>query len=360
MRSLLHLKVLSLPFLVFLTSCTGQVNRIDQLEFADKNFKKCVANQNLILVSEVEEIDCQRIDITSVEEIKYFKNLKALNIAGNSGLTKVDLSQNLQLEVLDLSENDSITELDISNNLKLKELNVSYVGIEELDMSLSPILAKLVAIPAKFSTLKVSPQHSFEHVFINNHAENPLYELDFTNSPQLIYLGIRNLPLKKLNISNNPKIKTLQISGTQISSLDLSQNLNLEEILTDGTIENWNLSAMKNLRVFWYSGSYNLKELDVTKNTQLEGLEVKNTLLQNINLLNNPRLKTLNLSNNKITALDITTNTKIEHLDLQNNLLKKLDISNNLHLKFAAITSGNPMTLEDVNLADSQYVRILN
>lgn len=256
--------------LIIVPACGAQPEMISQVNFSDKNLKDCILKQNLTRVSEIEKIDCQWEHVKSVDEIKYFKNLKILDLEGNRELKKVDVSQNLKLEFLDLSENNYISKIDLSSNLKLRDLDVSYLEISTLDISKNVDLEKLVVQGAKFSELKISKLVKIKHLHILNYAKEPKYDLSFVNTPNLEHLNITNLPLKKLDVSKALDLKFISVSDTEIPSLDLSKNMKLEKISTDELIENLDLTDMSNLTDFSYYGANNLSDLDLSKNKELK------------------------------------------------------------------------------------------
>jgi hypothetical protein len=87
-------------------------------------------------------------DLTGIQD---FTNLEKLVIL-YSGITELDVSQNLQLKILDCSSNN-LTTLDVSSNTLLEELHIGNYGIDvapfnmiqEIDLSQNPNIKMLDA-----------------------------------------------------------------------------------------------------------------------------------------------------------------------------------------------------------------------
>ena len=72
-----------------------------------------------------------------------------------------------------------------------------------------------------------------------------------------------------------------------------------------------------------------LMEADLSKNDNLEEVNLSGNNLSKLDISQNIGLKKLDVRDNKLNELDISKNTKLEYLDISGNNLTKLDVSNN-------------------------------
>ena len=79
-------------------------------------------------------------------------------------------------------------------------------------------------------------------------------------------------------------------------------------------------------------GSNQLKELDLSNNTELWDLNCSGNQLTSLDVSNNTELRFLVCPNNKIKELDLSNNLELRNLYCPENRLKKLDVSGNAKL----------------------------
>ena len=97
--------------------------------------------------------------------------------------------------------------------------------------------------------------------------------------------------LKSFQISDNIGLKSLKIVGTNLLSLDVSKNINLEKIELLTTLKLANLKFNNNIKDVKLYNQVDLKSLDFN-NIKLENLYIKKfTELTNISFQNNKNLK---------------------------------------------------------------------
>jgi len=142
-----------------------------------------------------------------------------------------------------------------------------------------------------------------------------IYEKDkldknFLDSVQILH-GNREVA-ELQNISNLkgieyfPNLKVLALAGTKIKEVDFSSNPDLETLFLPEVFMMWS------------------------------GVEIKGTsLLEKINIKNNPNLKNLmlHLNPNKENTIDLSGNPNLEALYLEKSNLKEIDLTNKPHLQ---------------------------
>lgn len=103
---------------------------------------------------------------------------------------------------------------------------------------------------------------------------------------------------------------------------------------TDIDLSNQSLSSLTGIEYFTGLQKLNIKDthirnLDISRNTQLTELRCDDNLLQSVDVTKNTNLKVLSCSTNLIEILDLTKNTALTTLECSNNILKTLDLSKN-------------------------------
>lgn len=77
-----------------------------------------------------------------------------------------------------------------------------------------------------------------------------------------------------------------------------------------------------------------VKELDLSHNSNLEQVYCSNNALTTLNLANNPKLTILECSTTGIFELDLSNNVNLQRLDVQGTFISSLNVSNNPALKY--------------------------
>ena len=257
------------PTFIFETSLP-----INEKNFPDPNFRKYIktykaGGRDVLTVEErskVETIEVEGKNISRLEGIEAFPNLKVLNCGSNS-IQKLDLRQNPELEKLICNKNQ-LTQLDLSKNPKIYHLICSWNQLEQLDVS---NLKDLVTLDC---------------------SHNDLEQLNVKNSKSLVALNCSWNRLTELdaNVSHKSHLERVECQNNQLTSLILGQNKLLKKLncahnqLTQLNLDN--MSALEELRC----QNNQLTALDVSSSPNLTTLVLKNNHLTSLNLDNNPNL----------------------------------------------------------------------
>ena len=256
------------PTFIFETSLP-----INEKNFPDANFRKYIegniaGGRDVLTVEErskVETIEVEGKNISRLEGIEAFPNLKVLN-CGNNSIQKLDLRQNPKLETLKCNKNQ-LTQLDLSKNPQIDYLKCSENQLEQLDVS----------------HLKL------EYLYCSN---NDLEQLDVKNSKWLRELDCSKNELTKLDVdvTHKPNLERVECQNNQLTSLILGQNKLLKKLncahnqLTQLNLNN--MISLKDLNCF----NNQLTVLDVSDSPELTKLWLGNNHLTSLNLDNNPNL----------------------------------------------------------------------
>ena len=183
----------------------------------------------------------------------------------------------------------------------LKSLSINYISDERLSDSNVNISILCDTFPILFNTLK-----SLESLTLKNIPIQSQNLIDFKNS--ILNTNISTLCLNNISISKQK---------FEILYPYFKGNLKLKEL--DLSNHNCNLPVLLNMSIF--SGDNNITSLILSQNN-LDENDIK--ILSQI-ILNNPKLKSLNISKNKLTQLSCSTigfalnkTTTLEEINMSN------------------------------------------
>jgi len=138
----------------------------------------------------------------------------------------------------------------------------------------------------------------------------------------IIYLDCNNQQITNLDVTKNTALNGLDCYGNQLTTLDLTKNTALEGLGCDNN---------------------QLITLDLSKNTALTALYCSNNHIETLNVSENVELQAFNFSYNKLSFIDITKNIKLTSFTCDNNNLAAIDISKNTAL-FNLTCQNNKLT----------------
>ena len=250
-----------------------------------------------------------------------------LKIVGNPVLTE---EKARQIEALDVSKDnikkvlgdrDPITSLKGIRYLKyVRDLNCKYQKLTTLDLELNMRVERLNCYGNQLTDLWLRPTGtSLKYL---NCSVNQLNALDLSKSSELTELYCNNSKLTALDLSANKKLQIISATSNKLTTLDVR---NLPE-----------------LTYLDLQANFDLKSIDVSKNTKLESLNLAQTGLTSLNVSNNRKLVDLKVFCNQLTALDVRSNYLLKELACFENQLTALDLSSNVALEYLGV-SENPI-----------------
>lgn len=256
------------PTFIFETSLP-----INEKNFPDANFRKYIkgniaGGRDVLTVEErskVETIEVEGKNISRLEGIEAFPNLKVLN-CGNNSIQKLDLRQNPKLETLKCNKNQ-LTQLELSKNPDINYLYCSENPLEQLDVS----------------------HLELEYLYCSN---NDLEQLDVKNSKWLRELDCswNRLTGLDVDVTHKPNLIRVECQNNKLTSLILGENKGLEKLnCANNKLTQLNLNNMISLKELRCQNNQ-LTALDVSSSPDLTTLVLKNNYLTSLNLDNNPNL----------------------------------------------------------------------
>ncbi len=196
--------------------------------------------------------------VNDVKGLEYFTALEYLNCYGLSGISKIDVSNNVALKELVCSKT-GITEIDVSKNANLERLYCDYTGITKIDVSKNANLKNLEFSFTDITKIDVSKNTNLESLSCSGSG---ITKLDIKNNTALKTLICDDTGITKLDVSKNTNLSTIDISSTKISNIDFSNNKNLAYIYCNYTkISNIDISSAEHFNSIecCYSGIKALK-----------------------------------------------------------------------------------------------------
>ncbi|NBG67387.1 T9SS type A sorting domain-containing protein [Acidiluteibacter ferrifornacis] len=275
----------------------------------------------------LDSLDCSNNRLTSIPT-NMLNNLEYLS-CGTNYLTKLDLSHKTKLKFLDATGLQYLDSLNFGTNDSLKEVVLHYPLVNnDIDFSGLPNLEKLDYLYPR--NLDLTNNSKLKYLF----CPSPSGIIDVSNNPNLEYLYTSNQ--RNLDLRNSPKLKFLRCIGIYVNkkldSINLSKNINLEH-----------LELQFN----------NLKNIDLSNNTALQFIHLSFNQLSDVDFSNNINTKQLNCIGFKLEAIDVTGLTVLDSLSTGNfihsiNLLDRIDVSTNINLKKLYVQNSN-LTVLDVS-----------
>ena len=256
------------PTFIFETSLP-----INEKNFPDDNFREYIktyiaSGSNVLTVkkrSEVETIEVEGKNISRLEGIEAFPNLKVLK-CGNNSIQNLDLRQNPKLETLKCNKNQ-LTQLELSKNPDIKYLYCSENQLEQLDVSHLE-LEYLYCSHNDLEQLNVKNSKWLKELDCSSNRLTAL-DVDVTHKPNLVRVECQNNKLTSLILGENKMLKKLNCANNQLTQLNLNNMISLKE-----------LNCFNN----------QLTVLDVSSSPELTKLWLGNNHLTSLNLDNNPNL----------------------------------------------------------------------
>lgn len=354
----------------------------------------------------LEELECLDNDLTRLD-LGEISSLTRIWCDRNE-LTELDVSHLILLNSLICRQNN-ITKLDISNCVRLTNLSCERNHIRTLDISKNLFLLKAYSTGSEWgshfylyesgnTTYHLQTDDIVEIVTEEGHTpeEPPIEEIlpneddieineksfpdenfreyvtyyldrsgngylsqkeinsitEITCSSQIISLkGIEYFTelktldcsecelLSEIDVSRNTKLEVLDLSWCNIAKLDVSKNTALKEL---------------------FCGYNNLKELDVSNNTALTRLHCYRNQLTELDVSNNTELTSLRCERNMLTELDVSNNHKLEILSFDSNEISQIDLSACTELQDLDCDDTLLTSLDVSGLSKLQYLNCSN
>ena len=265
--------------------------------------RKLIININHYIISDIEAFDLSNNNISDLNGLENFDNLKDLNISKNTGIESIE-----SLKYCTLIENLNASETSIGDNISaieymlgLKILRLNSIGLTKIDC-INNLIRK---------EKEESEETSITDLDLSANALTNITGIEQINSLESLSVtrnNLNNIP----NINSLDKLERLTMYSNKITKIPkLSNSGSLKYIyLSDNKIDN--ISELKNINT--------LTELDLNNNL-IDNDDIQE--LQNVRVTNKLIIGGNNISD--ITSLrNIISNVKI--LDVSRNMIKDVSI----------------------------------
>ncbi len=196
------------------------------------------ANTELTNLS-ISHNEISSLDVTMCPKLEYLylssNNLTSVDVTKNpllkrldvTGVTEIDLSQNLLLESLNID--GEMTEIDVSNNPKLTRLDCRNMPITELDLSANPLLEELYIDSTSLTAIDLSKNTLLETLWCRG---APLQYLDLENLTNLYSFYGPNTGVAETKVTGN----TFDLAECLSDEVDFSRITGIENGSLNGTV----------------------------------------------------------------------------------------------------------------------------
>ena len=310
------------PIFIFETSLP-----INEDNFPNDNFRNYIktyiaGGRDVLTVkerSEVETIEVEGKNISRLEGIEAFPNLKVLK-CGNNSIQNLDLRQNPKLETLKCNKNQ-LTQLDLSKNPDIDYLNCSENQLEQLDVS----HLKLEYLYCSHNDLEQLDVKNSKWLRELDCSKNELTKLDVdvTHKPNLVRVECQNNKLTSLILGENQMLEKLNCAHNQLPQLNLNNMSALKELnCADNQLTVLDVSSSPNLTKLWLKNNH-LTSLNLDNNNNLNlsptYTDIYNSDFNNVYTVTLTPDRTFDLST--LPGFDINRVTGWVHGDAEGNIL---------------------------------------
>ncbi len=324
------------------------------------------------------------VDITGIDA---FVNLIDLNL-GNNQIANFQLTALTQLVNFTSNNNDALALADFSQNTLLETVyiesqisNSVFPPITVLDFSQNLNLVKLnIHHLSNLTDLILPVANTLTSVETRSLADA---DLDFS-----LLAGLQNVTVRS-SVANNTQItlpneanvlENVHFSSIDFNTpIDLSKYINLVRVdLFSTEPEELILPTTNTFKSLIVWGHNFLTPFSLASVPEVEYVDIRgfsNTIPLVIDLLSNPKIKTLWLTgnemtsvdltnitdlhtlyiyDNELTVLDLTQNIDLQTLDASRNLLPSIDLAQNIDLQFLTLSSNQLPTIDvtqNINLS---------
>ncbi|NJX16849.1 T9SS type A sorting domain-containing protein [Tamlana crocina] len=180
---------------------------------------------------DIKNLDISSRNISNLQGLEYFKNLRTLNCSENN-FNELKLEHYVRIQLKYYTEEfrayQSLIEFTCSNSILESIYFYRFPDIESINLNSNPNLKSFIAEKTpNLINLKLSNTSNLEQLELHDTSVSSLKVDTFT---ALMTLRIIDSPLEGLDLNNNKNLKFLDCSNSNLNNLDLSNNNALQSI----------------------------------------------------------------------------------------------------------------------------------
>ena len=283
------------------------------------------------IYGKLSELTCSDQKITSVK------------IEEQSGLVKLSLNHNLLThESIDLGDAKGLTFLNLAEN-QIGMLNLrNFSSLQYLDLYGNHELTT-VAFADSNPNMKTITLYDTDLIHFYD-------EYDF---PNLGVLDLHNTSLTEVTFNplHYPKLATLKLDNNRLTDLDVSGLLTLEKLsVANNQLSTLNVAANVELTELSISGNKGIKKLNLANNSKLMSLNVSCTSLDKLDVRHMSKLLSLYVDSLNLKTLDVSDLMYLSTLSAKACQLSYLDFTANyFNLKYLYLQGNKNFTAQSLN-----------
>jgi len=331
--------------------------------------------------NKLEYLDCDnnqlgRLDVTTNTALtfltfNYNQVYRTIDLSNNTNLIKIQGEHN-NLSLLNVTQNTDLIEIILNDNqlTSIDVKNGNNTLITNFDTRNNPNLTCIQVDDAVWSQINWSNINVW-NIFSENCPKTYVPDSSFEGS--LVGLGLDDVMDDYVFTSNINKVEILYIMGADFSWYTIKDLTGIEDFTALKVLY---LEELLSLENFSLEGNKLLEELYIDNVAP----QVNNDKLTQIQVTNNTNLKILKINYNYsgigypilfIETLDLTQNTVLHDLDIRNTKLTSLDLSNNKELTalrcsyhdqltYLNIKNGNNTIITDFNTLNNDSLTCID
>lgn len=309
------------------------------VKFPIENIKGAFRNNSVggtlnLRMSRDEKTEDRVVDINGIENIE---NLKYLGVAYNDNDRAIRLDSPCNVEQVQIVRD---IEYYIKMHRRVKEMSAPDISFLDKIPNLKALrIQGQMAVDGK---LELDNENLRELELIGFASKldisklNNLVKLDiegsFTSSPSAIGGPLPHTEAKKpfqvreIDVSNNSKLRSFSLKRADTNNIIFGRNSELKDIeLRDVALDAVKIDGLVNLEKFVFENSDKNKligpeEMDFSKNTELNELEVVGSNLRNLDLKENNKVEKLSVYRNRLPYVDLSSFDYFYKLAISSNI----------------------------------------
>lgn len=258
-------------------------------------------------------------------------------------------------------------EISYSEALTVVGLNFGYSNITNLSglqyfTNVKAILTYYADFPVFYQPTLVNLEHLS---LLNSVGITSLSSVDVSANLNLRKFQCTSDLITTLNLSANTQLRDVDIYCPSLTSLNLNNLANLKNLSYLGNLPTIDLSdAINLLSLNCVGNNFNislpsqnlLTSLDLTNQTKLISLNLTGNNIASLDLSNCPNLEILNIADNGIVSLNINNVEYVRQFFCEDNLLTSLDVSEMFNLKNFNCRNNQLTSLSTNNDIIEEYI----
>lgn len=275
----------------------------------DSNFEASLIARGIDTDGEIN----QRILLEDALAVTQLELFTSDNDSKITDLTGIEAFANLKW--LSVS-NNALTTISLGENKALERLNLDYNQLKNIDLSANTALTVLSIGRNALETIDLSANINLEYL---NIEANNLETLDISHNTGLTELNaIVNRLTSVTGLDKTTKLKTLNLAWNDLTELNVNlaslEGMNVEQ----NYLENLNIDGCVSLE-YLLATVNQLETLNTDTNQALRHLKVSYNQLNELSLSNNPDIEIIWASGNQLSNLDVSELTKLYDLRIIRN-----------------------------------------